>query len=207
MKLPSTAPVGAHLTFCKKMRNALTLTLAVALLFSCERQTRDATKTIYVNDGVESEKSVIRTILFNDTNGNIGVEINGDRAYLRQDSIEHKRTEIPYRDGLNLLEGFYAIPRIEEYRGKKSDDRQTSIQYLVVVYDEEPQHYSEYWVDYVIPKNSVALHPELNAWFENMRTTKKLADAEPGTGQTATCPVLKSEGGDQPQPESEGRSR
>ncbi len=160
------------------MRNALTLTLAVAFLFSCERQTREATNTISVIDEVESEKPMIRTIRFNDTNGKIGVELNGDRAYLRQDSVEHKRTEIPYRDGLNLLEEFYAIPRIEEYRGKKSDDRQTSIQYLVVVYDEMPERYSEDWVDYVIPKDSVTLHPELNAWFENMRATKRIAEAE-----------------------------
>ena len=87
--------------------------------------------------------------------------------------------EISYSNGLSLLEGFYAIPRIEEYRGKESDDRQTSVQYLVVVYDEMPEHYSTDWVDYVIPKDIVALHPELNAWFENMRATKKQAEAEP----------------------------
>ncbi|WP_379713232.1 hypothetical protein [Haloferula chungangensis] len=126
---------------------------------------------------------MIRSISFNDRNGDIGVELNGDRAFLRQDSPEHTRAEIPYHDGLNLLEGFYDIPRIEEYRGKKSDNRQTSIQYLVVIYDEMPQHYSDEWLDYVIPKDSVALNPELNAWFENMRTTKRQADAESGPGE------------------------
>jgi hypothetical protein len=162
------------------MRNALSLTLVIACLFSCERKTTEAKETISVNDRVESEKPMIRYIRFNDSDGNLGVELNGDRAYLRQDSVEHKRTEIPFRDGLSLLEGFYAIPRIEEFRGKKSDDRQTSIQYLVFVYDEMPERYSEDWVDYVIPKDSVALHPELGAWFENMRTTEKIAEAESG---------------------------
>jgi hypothetical protein len=191
-----------------KMRNALTLTLAIACLFSCERKTTKTTETISVTDRVEAEKSMIRYIHFNDTDGDIGVEINGDRAFLRQDSVGHKRTEIPYRDGLSLLEGFYAIPRIEEYRGKKSDDRQTSIQYLVVIYDEMPEHYSEEWVDYVIPNNSVELHPELNAWFESMRTTKEIADAEQaGTGQPATRPESNFQGGANPIPEAEGRSR
>lgn len=160
------------------MRTDLIIVITVASLFSCERQSQEATKTTSVSDGVESKKPMIRTISFNDANGEIRVELNGDRAFLRQDSMEHTRAEIPYRDGLNLLEEFYAIPRIEEYRGKESDNRQTSIQYLVVIYDEMPQHYSDEWVDYVIPKDSVALNPELNAWFENMRTTQKQADRE-----------------------------
>ena len=170
--------VAITLTFCKEMRTVLILALALASLFSCERQSKDTTKTSSVTDGVESKKPMIRTISFNDTDGKIGVELNGDRAFWRQDSIEHTRTEIPYRNGLNLLEGFYAIPRIEEYRRKESDNWQTSIQYLVVIYDEMPEHYSKEWVDYVIPKDSVALHPELNAWFENMRTTQKQAVTE-----------------------------
>lgn len=150
------------------MRNALTLTLAIACLLSCERQTKKAIEGMSLSDGVEPEKVMIRYIRFNDKDGNFGVELNGDRAYLRQESEEHKRTEIPFRDGLSLLEGFYAIPRIEEFRGKKSDNRKTSSHYLVFVYDEIPERYSEDWVDYVIPKDRVALHPELGAWFENM---------------------------------------
>jgi len=95
-----------------------------------------------------------------------------------------------------------------EYRGKKSDNRQTSIQYLVVIYDEMPQHSSDDWVDYVIPKDSVALNPELKAWFEDMRTTQKQADAEQaGTGQPATRSESKSDGNENPNPESKSRSR
>lgn len=165
-------------TVLLKMRNALTLTVSIACLFSCERQTTKATERIAVPDRVESEKPMIRYIRFNDTDGNLGVELNGDRAYLRRDSVEPKRTEIPFRDGLSLLEGFYAIPQIEDFRGKKSDHRQTSIHYLVFVYDEMPERYSEGWVDYIIPKGSVALHPELGAWFENMRRTKRIAEVE-----------------------------
>lgn len=113
-----------------------------------------------------------------------------------------------YLDGLSLLEGFYAIPRIGEYRGKKSDDRQTSIQYLVVIHDEMPEHYSDEWVDYVIPKDSVVLHPELNAWFENMRAAKKLADEkQAGAGPPATRSESKSDGNENPKPETEGRPR
>ena len=190
------------------MRSALILSFGVLSLVGCERQAKEVAEASSVSSEVKLEKPMIRTISFNDTNGDIGVELNGDRAFLRQDSPEHKRTEIPYHNGLSLLEGFYAIPRIEEYRGKKSDDCQTSIQYLVVIYDEMPEHYSEEWVDYVIPKDSVELHPELNAWFEDMRAAKELADAEQaGAGQPATRSESKSEGGDKPQPESEGRSR
>jgi hypothetical protein len=192
----------------QNMRSALILAFGVLSLVGCERQAKELAEASSVSSEVEVGKPMIRTISFNDTDSDIGVEINGDRAFLRQDSLEHKRTEIPYLDGLSLLEGFYAIPRIEEYRGKKRDDRQTSIQYLMVIYDEMPEHYSEEWVDYVIPKNSVELHPELNAWFENMRTTKERADAEQAsTGQPATRSVFESEGSDQPQPESERRSR
>ena len=163
---------------CRKMRAALTLSFAVAFLFSCERQSGVPVEKPSVTGGVESKKPLIRTISFNDTNCDVGVELNGDRAFMRQDKVEPKRIEIPYQDGLKLLEGFYAIPRIGEYLGKESDDRRTALQYLVVIYDEMPEHYSKEWVDYVIPKDSVALHPELNAWFENMRTTQKQAVTE-----------------------------
>ena len=114
---------------------------------------------------------MIRTISFNDESGEIGVEINGESAFLRRDAPEQQRTEIPYADGLQLLEGFYATSGVEEYRGKESDNRQTSIQYLVNIYDEARERYSEEWVDYVIPKDGVSINSELIKWFENMRTT------------------------------------
>lgn len=160
----------------QKMRTALILALAIASLCSCERRSKDATLTTSALEGADLKKPMIRTISFNGSNGNFGVELNGDRAFLRQDSIVPKRIEMSYRHGLKLLEEFYAIPGIEEYRGKESDDRETSIQYLVDIYDEMPEYYSDEWVDYIIPKDTVAHHPQLNAWFQNMRTAKKLSD-------------------------------
>ena len=190
------------------MRSAPIIFFGLLTLFSCERQSNKTAETTIASDIFGSERSMIRTISFNDASGKIGVEINGDRAFLRKDTPEHQRTEIPYADGLKLLEGFYAIPGVEAYRGKESDNRQISIHYLVDIYDEMPERYSDEWVDYVIPKDGISTNPELVAWFENMRTTKKQAEAEQaGTGQPATRSESKSEGSDKPQPEAEGRSR
>lgn len=190
------------------MRSALILSFGVLFLVGCERRAKEGAEAGSVSSEVKSEKPMIRAISLNDTNGKIGVELNGDRAFLRQDSPEHKRTEIPYRDGLRLLEGFYAIPGIEEYRGKKSEDRKTSIQYLVAIYDEMPERYYEEWVDYVIPKDSVERHPELNAWFEDMRATQELADVEEtGIGQPANRSQSKSAGRDKTQLEADLPSR
>ena len=160
------------------MRSAPIIFLGLLTLFSCERQSNKTAETTIASDIFESERSMIRTISFNDASGKIGVEINGDRAFLRKDTPEHQRTEIHYADGLKLLEGFYAIPGVGAYRGKKSDNRQTSIHYLVDIYDEMPERYSEEWVDYVIPKNGISTNLELVTWFENMRATKKQAEAE-----------------------------
>jgi len=129
---------------------------------------------------------MIRTISFNDASGKIGVELNGDRAFLRRDTPERQRTEIPYADGLKLLEGFYAISGVEAYRGKDTDDRQTSIQYLVNIYDEMPERYSDEWVDYVIPKDSISINSELETWFENMRTEHRQINKKQNKSEMAT---------------------
>jgi hypothetical protein len=198
--------VGAHQTFCKKMRAALILTLIGALTVGCEQQPKVDDSNNTAPASPKSEKPMIRSIGFNGDKEDFGIQLNGKHAFLRIETKPRKRIEIPYDEGLRLLETFYGISGIEEYRGKKSDDRQTSIHYLVDIHDEMPARYSEEWVDYVIPKDKVPLHPEINKWFQAMNAAKTSAE-QAGTGQPATRPELKSEGSDKPQPDAEGRSR
>jgi len=114
---------------------------------------------------------MVRSIRFYGTDHDIGIELNGDRAFYHRESPENAKVQIPYEEGLALLEDFYALPRINEYRGKKSDDRQTSTHHLITIYDEKPEHYSKEWVDYLIPKDSAEGFPEFESWMKRISHT------------------------------------
>ena len=130
----------------------------------------------------KAKRPMIRWIRFYGTDQDYGIELNGEQAFLRQESIEPNRIEISYEKGLKLLEDFYSLPRIETYRGKDTDNRQTSIHYLVNIFDEMPQRYSEDWVDYVFVKDELDSFPELKEWFGRMKSTQTLANAEQADG-------------------------
>jgi hypothetical protein len=158
------------------MRNTLFLSLIVTFLMGCKQRSKEVDISNSAPESAELKKPMIRSIDFNGVTGDFGVSLNGDNAYIVVKAKVSKRIEIPHRDGLKLLEGFYGILGIEAYRGNKSDDRQTSIHYLVNIHDEMPGRYSEEWVDYVIPKDRVLLEPTLNTWFESMQRAKEQAE-------------------------------
>ena len=155
------------------MKTALIISLLVTMFVGCKERSTNATVKEVKPAAVELAKPLIRDISINSGSERFGIELNGDRAFFRLQAEVPERKEIPYGEGLRLLEGFYSISGIEEYRGKDSDDRQTSVQYLVNIYDEMPERYSKDWVDYVIPKNEVSANTELQAWFESMQTMKR----------------------------------
>lgn len=159
------------------MRYKIIAYAAFAMLSSCDRS-----EPTNAHDDLPKPKvdkvgaTMLRSIRFYGTDNDFGIELNGSSAFVTIDSQVQSRIEIPYDKGLRLLEDFYAIKRIEEYRGRASDDRQSSIHYLVNIFDMKPDHYSEDWVDYVIPKDRVPQQADLNAWFEAMRETKEEAE-------------------------------
>jgi hypothetical protein len=156
-----------------KMKFALIISLLVTMFVGCKERSTNATVKEVKIDVADLAKPLIHYISINRIGERFGIELNGDQAFFRLETEVPERKKIPYCDGLRLLEGFYSISRIEAYRGKVSDDRQTSMQYLVNIYDEKPERYSKKWVNYVIPKNDVAANAELNAWFESMQAMKK----------------------------------
>ena len=146
------------------------------VLSSCERSVENTVDSGSEAQAKELDKAMIRFISFYGTDDSIGIELNGDRAFLRKkDSAPNReRFEIPYDDGLRLIETFYDISDIEKFRGTESDDRQTSVHHLISVYDENPEYYSEEWIDYVIPKAIVHNYPEIHKWFTDIQDAMKL---------------------------------
>jgi len=160
------------------MRTVIFISLLFTFFVGCKEKSEEAEVVTPAIEGSKAVIPMIRAIRFFGTEEDFGIELNGERAFLQQESITPNRIEIPYEHGLELLEDFYSIPGIENYRGKKSDDRQTSVYYLVHIFDEMPQHYSEEWVDYIIPKNKLDSLPRVKEWFDSMYSTQKIANAE-----------------------------
>lgn len=137
--------------------------------------------------GVMPEKPLIRVLRFVGGDDDYGIEVNGNEGFLRQDDGA-KRPGISFERAAGLLEEFYAIPGIEGYRGKKSDNRQSAIHYLIFVYDEVPSRYVEETVDYVIPKAEVKEGSPTAVWLEKMRRLREevqarvKADGDAGEG-------------------------
>lgn len=159
-----------------RMKTALILSLLVTMFVGCKEHSKNAPLKEGGPNAAKLAKPLIRDISINSDTQRFGIELNGDKAFYRLEAEIPERKEIPYRDGLKLIEGFYGIPGIEEFRGQKSDNRQTSIHYLVNIYDEMPERYSKELVDYVIPKDRVAFHSEIREWFESMQAANKLAE-------------------------------
>jgi hypothetical protein len=155
------------------------LSLSLILFSSCERK-QQITKSVSIDNQEEKakKKDLTRSIRFYGTDDDFGVVLGDQEAFLHQSAVSPQQIDISHDIALSLLEDFYAIPSIEEFRGKPSDNRQTSIQYLIQIYDEMPQYYSEDWVDYVIPKDQVALHPKLDKWFQQMHTLREQTNAK-----------------------------
>ncbi len=61
-------------------------------------------------------------------------------------------------------------------------------------------------VKYLVVVEVIDLCQKAGAWNISFATSKTQAE-QAGTGQPATAPESKSEGGDKPQPDAEGRSR
>ncbi len=120
----------------------------------------------------DKEKPIIRSFRFVGTNDNYGIELNGGRGFLRQDGGGESQVEVPSEKVSALIEDFYGIPDIENFRGKKSDNRQAALQHLVAVYDEAMGHGRDEYVDYVIPKDSVASGSPLYLWLQGMEALK-----------------------------------
>ena len=157
------------------MRTSVIFTIIGLLTVSGEKRLEEDAD-IHESSESQSPSTLLRTISFYGTDNDYGIELNGDKAFMRIEPKPIKRIEIPYEDGLQLLEGFYTISGIEDFRGKASDNRQTSLHYLVMTYDQIPERYSEDWVDYVIPKSEVPNHPEIRAWFDKMSQAKEMAE-------------------------------
>ena len=88
------------------------------------------------------------------------------------------KVEVPPEKVIALIDDFYGIPGIESFRGKKSDNRQSALQYLIVVYDEAEGRYSEETVDYVIPKDSIESGSPFHRWLKNMEALRNQANSE-----------------------------
>jgi len=127
----------------------------------------------------QAQRPPIRIIRFYGTNKSFGIELNGERAFLTQNTTPKIKLEIPFDDGLSLLEGFYKISGIERYRGSDDDERTTSIQYLIHIYDEMADRKFGEWVDYIVPKDRLSSDPELVNWFERMRSLRDRVNSEP----------------------------
>ena len=190
------------------MKTTLLATLALVLLVSCNKRTENASAPEDDASKAISERAMIRTIDVNLEEEEIGIQLNGDRAQLVINPYSKDRIyyDIPYPDGLALLEQFYSIKNAKLHRGKKSDDRYDSKQHIVNIYDEMPEHYSDEWIDYIYPKEESATDADFSAWLAAMKSANIEAQ-QAGTGQPVTRPVDKPEGGDKPQPEAEGRDR
>ena len=175
-----------HSLYRSAMR-ALILLLAVAVFAGCQKKPVTTTAGSGGAVGVSQEKPLIRVLRFVGGEDDYGIEVNGNEGFLRQDDGA-KRPGISFERAAGLLEEFYAIPGIEGYRGKKSDNRQSAIHHLIFVYDEVPSRYEEETVDYVIPKAEVREGSPTAVWLEKMRRLREevqapvKADGDAGAG-------------------------
>ena len=130
---PPSAAAGMTLTFCNNMKILFVAIVALTVLTSCDKQAKNEFVSNGDTDGAKPERSMIRSIDVNIGKERIGIELNGERARLRINpySKEREQFEISYREGLALLEQFYRITNVEEHRGKSSDKRYESTQYIV----------------------------------------------------------------------------
>lgn len=117
---------------------------------------------------------MIRSIDVNLEEESIGIQLNGDKARLVINPYGKERIyyDIPYQDGLALLEQFYSIKNVKLRRGKASDERYDSKQYIVNIYDEMPERYSDDWIDYIYPKEESSTDTDFSAWLAAMKLAK-----------------------------------
>lgn len=146
---------------------------ACSIFVGCKENPKTGEVTTTTIGDSPKTRSKIRYISLDGTSGKFGLELNGDRAFIRDKSAEEPRAEISYQDGLALLEEFYDIDGIESFRGTSSDNRQTSKQVLITVYDEEPQYYSEDTVDYIFAKEVVTAGTEIGEWVGRMQKLRQ----------------------------------
>ncbi|YCM47019.1 hypothetical protein V2O64_24565 (plasmid) [Verrucomicrobiaceae bacterium 227] len=147
--------------------------LACSLFAGCKETPETSEVIPTTTEDSPKTKPKIRYISLDGKNGKFGLELNGDRAFIRDNSAEETRSEVSYQHGLALLQEFYDIDGIERYRGTNSDNRQTSKQVLVTVYDEEPQYYSEDTVDYIFSNQLVTAETEIGAWLGRMQSLRE----------------------------------
>ena len=154
----------------------LTLLLAAALLAGCQKKnTTTASKAAPIAEEAPERKPLIRSLIYSATDETYMVTVNGDKGDFQLDKWKVKERineEIPFATASGLIEDFYAIRGIEDYRGKHSDNRQTAIHHLIMIYDERPDRYSEDTVDYVIPKKGVEPESPLGQWLERLWTLR-----------------------------------
>ena len=151
------------------MRSLLLYAIISISLVACKQTKENRIVEATPAETEKTERPIIRWIRFYGTDDSYGVELNGERAFYR--AREH-RAPVAYERGLALLEDFYGIPGIANYLGRADTVRNTDDSFLITIFDELPQHYSEEWVDYVIPKGNVALDNGLDNWFSAMAALK-----------------------------------
>ena len=143
------------------------LCLIPLLLFGCEKGSDHTAVPSRSPESSEAPKPMIRLIWFAGGKKHQGIELNGDRAYRQHGPSGTEKSEIPYEEGLKLIEEFYAIPGIERLRGTKNQPRENSTHYIIAIYDEKPGRYSKDWVDYLIPKDIA--DPQIRGWLDKMK--------------------------------------
>lgn len=151
---------------------------AIPLLGGCNEKAAHSSPPAAPEVKVHADKPLIRSFRFVGTHDDYGIELNGQQGFLHQEGDGRKLMEVPAEKVIALIEGFYGIPDIESFRGKKSDNRQSALQYLVAVYDEAEGRYSEEYVDYVIPKDSIESGSPFHRWLKGMEALRSQANSQ-----------------------------
>ena len=198
------------------MRSALAIALTLTLLMSCKERGQDARVSDQKIKETNQTHVVIRSIDVNIgtaqdvSRGLVGIELNGDRARLIVNPYKNSRQyyDIPYSEGLALLDQFDSIKGVSKHLEKPSDRLYEDYQYIVqhYTYFDTPERHTQDYVSYVYPKKGSISDSDFSDWLAAMQSAREHAE-QASAGQPATASESDSDGGDKPEPEVEGRSR
>ena len=108
-------------------------TIALIVILTSCREESSLPSSENRSDRVEAEANYkrpsIRWIRTYGTKNGFGIELNGDRAFLREDGFSGTRTEIPREEGDTLFNDFYRIKNLKEYSDSKVDNPSTCLLY------------------------------------------------------------------------------
>ena len=156
----------------------------IVILTSC-REELSLPSSENRSDRVEAEvtykRPSIRWIRTYGTKNGFGIELNGDRAFLREDGFSGARTEIPREEGDILFNDFYRIKNLEGYSDSKVENPRTATYVWIQVFDERPQYYSEEWVGYGLPMSELDENTSFADWFRRFKALKNRTISEQGS--------------------------